>query len=146
MRRMIRGFVFLAIAGLVAACGSPQDAEEEVAVEQDGTDPFQGDDPLVLLVGHWSHHHELNTDAVQHWERDAVDLGPALFRGEMRLLPDGEAEWNVLAPDDGHYMTPATWSVTDDVLEIHVLEDETLMRFRVVMLEGAHMQLLRLQE
>jgi len=100
------------------------------------------------LFQHWIHsREEEQPDAKIEIFRPAasMDFPPSRFRMEYKFARDGRCEFLFLAPNDGHYFKPCTWTISADKLMLQISANRGSTSYKIAELNGKILRFTPLQ-
>jgi len=100
------------------------------------------------LFQHWVHSREEEERGatIQIFRPAAsMDFPASWFRMEYKFARNGRCEFLVLAPNDGHYFKPCTWTVSADKLMLQISTNRGSTSYKIAELNGKILRFTPLQ-
>ena len=74
-----------------------------------------------------------------------MDFSPSRFRMQYKFARDGRCEFLFLAPNDGHYFKPCTWTIGADKSILKISADRGPTSYKIAELNGKILRFTPLQ-
>jgi hypothetical protein len=100
------------------------------------------------LFQHWVHSREEEQPDVKiqtFRPAASMDFPPSRFRMEYKFARDGRCEFLFLAPNDGHYFKPCTWTISADKLMLQISANRGTTSYSIAELNGKILRFTPLQ-
>lgn len=90
---------------------------------------------ISLLENNWTHAYEEDKDGVRIFKpSQSQDFAPSMYRLNLVLKANNEAEYLVLSPVDAHFMETGKWKYNADTRELLITDNDNrpVHRYKVI--------------
>ena len=145
--RMLRSFAILSLWSCLptqALFAAPDTARASGAAATETRRQIDIND----LFQHWVHsrEEEQRGATIQIFRPAAsMDFPASRFRMAYKFARDGRCEFFFLAPNDGHYFKPCTWTISADKLMLQISANRGSTSYKIAELNGKILRFTPLQ-